>query len=182
MGTVDYIVSVVQYLASTETGIPRLVAYGTSQDNPFNNTLGRVVEDSRLKYVTKFITTGELFEKGNQFPVKPSLILVQGEPSVEKFRNFFLHLRDYDPSTKILILTKNFGASYAGYKLILSHLCFQNVVYLDEENTRIILTDIVSSVQLDFLAEPNKLYKKTAVRDIQGKPITYSLRSALNIR
>lgn len=171
----------VQNLAVFEVGVPRLVFYGTSPNHQFDNRLGRVLEDPRLEFITKFVITGETRLDNEQLPARPSLLVIQGEVVSSKHQQLFDQLEVFDPDTKVIVLVDVYSESFVVYKAFLSeYLFFSNVIFLDEENTWTVSFKIWEITPLNYFPNAEELINRSHRQNIQGRPITYSQRSPLS--
>lgn len=169
--TVDYIVQVITHLVENEPEVPRMVFYGTSLKNPFDNLLGKVLEDPRLAFTTKFIISGTAAVDITRWPVQPSLLLIQGELASARHEQIFDTLRLFKPSTRIMLLINTKSHDYAELAFLCKHMSYYNAVFLDEKNDWI----IVNRVVLKNFPEPWSFNKRSAKRNVQ-RTITYSTR------
>lgn len=177
INVVNYTVSVIRHLSEIESGTLTLIFYGTSLTYPFEPHIEEILKDSRLEFAAKFVIS----EHTENVPVRPSLLLIEGKPDSSRYSLLFKILRTFDPITRTIVLVSTSSDDFRVYRTFLGqYLSYYKVVYLDSENRRTVVTNIVKSIRLRGFPNPTELFRKSSRQDLRGRPITYSLRRPLD--
>lgn len=179
---VDYLVSVVKTLAKRTPGVHQCVFFGTQQERPFGNTLGAVLQDSRLDFVTRSVITGDFQVEKAKVIRYPMVMLMEGELIKRNLWNFVRIMICVKPNTKTFVLiTKE--SDFKRYERYLKVLREHEVVFIDVKRHRMIITDMGSTTLLNHLLNPRELYGGilSSRYNLRGKPLRYSHRSDMTL-
>lgn len=171
----DYLVSVVQSLAGRTIGVHHCVFYGTQVERPFGNTLGRVLADSRLDFVTRSIVTNDYQAQKYDSIAYPMVMFVEGDQISRDVWNFVRIFAEVKPNSKLIVLF-SLVSDFKRYERYLGILGEPEVVFIDVRRHRMVVTNLGSKSEFDYLVNPDDLFVGTLSRrhNLKGKPLSYS--------
>lgn len=176
--TSRYLLSVIDHLTATETGVRNCVFYGLRPDS----ALEEVLQDLQLELIPKWVYTArrKIPVDVDRIPSEHLLFMVDGtDISSDLFRMVDV-FNATNPSTRLLVLIDTISGDYRVLERLLRQWSFSNVVYLDEKRHRMILADTVKRVRIGYLTPPWELYNGSLMRSMQGHPITFACRSPMS--
>ncbi|XP_052567371.1 uncharacterized protein LOC128093718 [Culex pipiens pallens] len=165
---IKYIVSVINYLAASESGVPSCVFYRFVK----NTSLEPVLRAPELEFVSKviFLTYAPIV-RIDQWSTEKMLIVLEANQLSKRFNHYYFNnvMESMSPKTKILVLADTESKDFHKCDEILRNLNYCDVVYLDEKNHRMWAVDIVKRVQLKYLGAPSEVFNGSMIRNMRGR-------------
>lgn len=175
----NYLVSVIWNLAARYPGVHQCVFFGTQRESSFDNTLGQVLQDPRLDFVTRSVITVDFQVEWAETVRYPLVLLIEGENIKQNLSKFVRIMIDVKPSSKVVVLFTVFGdyLKYARYLRILEE---HEVLFIDVRLHHTIISDIGSKTALNLLPNPDDLFSNNLSRryNLRGKPVKYMHRTS----
>lgn len=170
--TTRYILSVIDHLTGTQTGVQTCVFFGLRPDS----VLEDVLRAPQLEFTPKMLYTVERMRPVDvdRLPANILLFLADGSDILANVKQLTLVLSSLNPNTKLLVLVDTFLNKFIVLEHVVQLCSFSNVVYLDEKRRRMFLADTVKRSRIAYLAPPAGLFNGTLMRRMQGRAITYS--------